>query len=205
MIIMITMINISMLIWRSNNSINRSVGSASEPAPRRRSSPCTRCPGLTSAPAADGFPSGIVRWNWNDTEKISTAPAQGWHAQIGKCKRFYQHPRPTLWMRSVCIGVANNNIIKLNRIRNLNKSSNLQVLLLLLLLLLIIIIIMIIVMIMITIMVIIHTYNGNRKSASAWCPVVAKREAGRNHGSREPTQLTRTKEVLNTHHQCSQL
>ena len=24
-----------------------------------------------------GFPSGIIRYNWNDTEKISMAPAQG--------------------------------------------------------------------------------------------------------------------------------
>ena len=24
-----------------------------------------------------GFPSGIIRQNWNDTEKISMAPAQG--------------------------------------------------------------------------------------------------------------------------------
>ena len=26
------------------------------------------------------FPSGIIRWNWNGTEKISMAPAQAWHA-----------------------------------------------------------------------------------------------------------------------------
>ena len=32
-----------------------------------------------------GFPSGIIRKNWNDAEKISMAPAQGWHAQIEKC------------------------------------------------------------------------------------------------------------------------
>ena len=24
-----------------------------------------------------GFPSGIIRYNWNDTEKFSMAPAQG--------------------------------------------------------------------------------------------------------------------------------
>ena len=35
-----------------------------------------------------GFPSGIIRYDWNDTEKISMAPAQGWHAQIEKCKQF---------------------------------------------------------------------------------------------------------------------
>ena len=34
-----------------------------------------------------GFPSGIIRYNWNDTEMISMALAQGWHAQIEKCKQ----------------------------------------------------------------------------------------------------------------------
>ena len=28
----------------------------------------------------------VIRWNWSDTEKPSTAPAQGWHAQIEKLK-----------------------------------------------------------------------------------------------------------------------
>ena len=28
-------------------------------------------------PRTRGLPSGIIRLNWNDTEKISTAPAQG--------------------------------------------------------------------------------------------------------------------------------
>ena len=28
-------------------------------------------------PSHHGFPSGIIRQNWNDTEKISMAPAQG--------------------------------------------------------------------------------------------------------------------------------
>ena len=32
----------------------------------------------------DGFPSGVIRWTWNDTENVSTTPAQGWHAQIDK-------------------------------------------------------------------------------------------------------------------------
>ena len=36
-----------------------------------------------------GFPSGIIRYNWNDTEKFSMAPAQGWHAQIEKCKHYF--------------------------------------------------------------------------------------------------------------------
>ena len=41
---------------------------------------------LLYCPQAVGFPSGIIRYNWNDTEKISMAPtAQGWHAQIEKC------------------------------------------------------------------------------------------------------------------------
>ena len=35
-----------------------------------------------------GFPSGIIRLRWNDTEKISIAPAQGCHAQIEKCKQY---------------------------------------------------------------------------------------------------------------------
>ena len=35
-----------------------------------------------------GFPSGIIRYNLNDTENISVAPAQGWRAQIEKCKQF---------------------------------------------------------------------------------------------------------------------
>ena len=50
-----------------------------------------------------GFPSGIIRKNWNDTEKISMAPAQGWQAQIEKCKqlliRLLIHMRGT-WRRS---------------------------------------------------------------------------------------------------------
>ena len=29
----------------------------------------------------NGFPSGIIRFSWNNTEHISTAPAQGGHAQ----------------------------------------------------------------------------------------------------------------------------
>ena len=33
---------------------------------------------------AVGFLSGIIRQNWNDTEKISMAPAQGRHAQVQK-------------------------------------------------------------------------------------------------------------------------
>ena len=37
-----------------------------------------------------GFPSGIIRWNRNDAEKISTAPVQGWHAQIEKCQQFLE-------------------------------------------------------------------------------------------------------------------
>ena len=36
----------------------------------------------------EGSPSGIVRSNWNDTEKISVAPAQGRRAQIEKCKQY---------------------------------------------------------------------------------------------------------------------
>ena len=35
-----------------------------------------------------GFPSGIICSHWNDTEKISMAPAQGRHAQIEKRKQF---------------------------------------------------------------------------------------------------------------------
>ena len=33
-------------------------------------------------------PSGVIRKNWNDTEKISMAPAQGWHAQIENVSLF---------------------------------------------------------------------------------------------------------------------
>ena len=35
-----------------------------------------------------GFPSGIILSNWNDTENIRKAPAQGWHAQMEKCKQL---------------------------------------------------------------------------------------------------------------------
>ena len=35
-----------------------------------------------------GFPSGIIRWKLNDTEKISMDPAQKCHAQIEKCKHL---------------------------------------------------------------------------------------------------------------------
>ena len=42
-----------------------------------------------------GFPSGTIRQNRTDTEKISMAPAQGRHAHIEKCKQFdygcYRH------------------------------------------------------------------------------------------------------------------
>ena len=42
---------------------------------------CTPQPPEGNADAAKlvalGFPSGIIRSNWNDTEKISMAPAQG--------------------------------------------------------------------------------------------------------------------------------
>ena len=34
------------------------------------------------------FPSGIIGQTWNSTEKISMAPAQGWHAHIERCKQF---------------------------------------------------------------------------------------------------------------------
>ena len=33
-------------------------------------------------------PLGAIRKNWNDTEKISMAPAQGWHAQIENVSLF---------------------------------------------------------------------------------------------------------------------
>ena len=36
-----------------------------------------------------GFLSGIIRQNWNGTEKISMAPAQGWHAQFEKYNHFF--------------------------------------------------------------------------------------------------------------------
>ena len=42
----------------------------------------------TTAQQQTGFPSGIIHDNWNDPEKTSVAPAQGWHAQIEKCKHF---------------------------------------------------------------------------------------------------------------------
>ena len=32
--------------------------------------------------------ANFIRLNWNDTEKISISPAQGWHAQIEKLKPF---------------------------------------------------------------------------------------------------------------------
>ena len=35
-----------------------------------------------------GFLSGIIRQNWNDTEKISMAPAQGWHAKSWSIPHF---------------------------------------------------------------------------------------------------------------------
>ena len=35
-----------------------------------------------------GFPSGIIRQNRNDAEKISMAHAQGWQAQIEKCRQM---------------------------------------------------------------------------------------------------------------------
>ena len=34
-------------------------------------------------------PFGVIRKNWNDTEKISMAPAQGWHAQIENVSLFF--------------------------------------------------------------------------------------------------------------------
>ena len=34
-------------------------------------------------------PLGAIRKNWNDTEKISMAPAQGWHAQIENVSLFF--------------------------------------------------------------------------------------------------------------------
>ena len=37
----------------------------------------------------NGFLSGIIRQNWNDTEKISMAPAQGWHAQVEDWYKFF--------------------------------------------------------------------------------------------------------------------
>ena len=36
-----------------------------------------------------GLPSGIIRKNWNDTEMINMAPAQGWHAQSEKGKQLW--------------------------------------------------------------------------------------------------------------------
>ena len=52
------------------------------------------CPGTHTS----GFPSGIIRSNWNDTEKISMAPAQGWHAKIQKCMYFWlAFPWPSSW------------------------------------------------------------------------------------------------------------
>ena len=34
-------------------------------------------------------PFGVIRKNWNDTEKISMAPAQGWHALIENVSLFF--------------------------------------------------------------------------------------------------------------------
>ena len=42
-----------------------------------------------------GFHLWNIRWNWNDTEKISMAPAQRWHAQIKKCTKFLFCGYPT--------------------------------------------------------------------------------------------------------------
>ena len=39
----------------------------------------------------DGFPSGIIRYNWNVTDNISMARAQGCPALIEKCKQIKQH------------------------------------------------------------------------------------------------------------------
>ena len=37
-----------------------------------------------------GLPSRIIRQNWDVTEKICTAPAQGRHPQIEKCNHFFR-------------------------------------------------------------------------------------------------------------------
>ena len=57
-----------------------------ETPPRQASAPW-----LAKTAWPDGFPSVIIRENWNDTENISMAPAQGWHAHIEKCKQFRCH------------------------------------------------------------------------------------------------------------------
>ena len=49
-------------------------------------------------------PYGVIRKNWNDTEKISMAPAQGWHAQIENVSLFlevgaYATPLTQKWER----------------------------------------------------------------------------------------------------------
>ena len=38
---------------------------------------CDRLKRLQKKDVEGGFPSGIIRLNWNDAEKISMAPAQG--------------------------------------------------------------------------------------------------------------------------------
>ena len=37
--------------------------------------------------------------NWNDTEKIIMAPAQGWHTQIEKCNQFFCMTRGAQYMQ----------------------------------------------------------------------------------------------------------
>ena len=52
--------------------------------------------------AMSGSPSGVIRQNWNDTEKISMAPAQGWHAQIEKCNTIFFYLRNG-WQYHICL------------------------------------------------------------------------------------------------------
>ena len=41
-----------------------------------------------------GFPPGIIRLHLKNTENISVAPAQGWHAQTVKCKHLLMFALP---------------------------------------------------------------------------------------------------------------
>ena len=38
-----------------------------------------------------------IYWNWNDTEKISMAPAQGWHAKSWSVPHFLLQTKNFLW------------------------------------------------------------------------------------------------------------
>ena len=72
-----TLLYYVLLYYSTQLTTFRSSGTPPTPLSRASGLPRTRRDRLIRRTVNSGFPSGIIRSNWSDTEKISMAPAKG--------------------------------------------------------------------------------------------------------------------------------